>query len=76
MFSWVWKITPKRPLIESKKDPFLQNSHILTPNRDSRESRPASKNNPFFRVSLVAHVYNAINRVPPRYLTQVEVKQS
>ena len=36
-------MTPKRPLIESKRTPFLKNKHILTPNHDSRESRLASK---------------------------------
>ena len=51
-------MTPKRTLMESKEDPFLENRQILTPNRDSRESRLGSKKQPFFRVSLVAHVYN------------------
>ena len=43
----------------------------MTPNRDSRESRSASKKQPFFRVSLVAHVYNTIIQViPPGPLTK------
>ena len=56
MFGGVCKKTPKCSLIESIRTLFLQNRHILTPNRDSHELLLASKNNPFFRISLVAHV--------------------
>ena len=56
-------MTPNRPLTESKRTLFLRNRQILTPNRDSRKSCLASKNNPFFRVSMVAHVYNTIIQV-------------
>ena len=45
---WSWKMTPKHSLLESKKDPFSRNRHILTPNRDLRDTRLTSKNNPFF----------------------------
>ena len=41
-------MTPKRPSIESKKTLFLKNRQIFTPNR---ESRLASKNDPFFLCS-------------------------
>ena len=57
-------MTPKRPLIESKRTFFLKNRHILTTKRDSRESRLTQKTT-FFRVSLVAHAYSTIIRVPP-----------
>ena len=52
-------MTPKRPLVESKRTLFLKNRHILTP---KRESRLASKNNPFFTFSGRACVqqYNSI----------------
>ena len=41
MFGPIWKMTPKRRFVSKKW-------HILTFNRDSRESHQASKNNPFF----------------------------
>ena len=41
-------MTSKCPLIVSKRTLFLENKHILTPNRDLRESRLASKTTPFF----------------------------
>ena len=41
-------MTPKRPFIDSKRTLLLKNRHIFIPNRDSRESRLAYENNPFF----------------------------
>ena len=37
IFGGVWKMTPKRPLIESKTTLFPKKRHILTPHRSSRE---------------------------------------
>ena len=67
MFGGIWKMTPKRPLIESKRTLFLKNRHILTPKRDLRESHLALKNNPFFPFlwSRRNHVYNTIIQVAP-----------
>ena len=59
-------MTPKRPLIESKRTLFLKNRHILTPKHDSLESHLASKNIPFFAfLNLVVHVYSTKIRVAP-----------
>ena len=58
----------KAPLIESKRTLFLANRHILTPNRDSRESHSASKNNPFLRFSGRACVQHYHSSDPPGVL--------
>ena len=67
MFGGVWKMTPKRPLIESKQTLFLKNRHILTPTRDLHDLHLPSKNNPFscFSGPACVHVYNTMIWVPP-----------
>ena len=64
MFGPVGKMTPKRPLMESKRTLFLEKQHILTQLRFTRIAFSLKKQ-PFLRVSLVAHVYNNIIRAPP-----------
>ena len=53
-------MAPKH-LIELKKDPFLENRHVLTPNQESQKQ-------PISHVSLVVHMYNTSIRVDPRGL--------
>ena len=52
------KTTPKHLLIESsKKDLSHENRHILTPNRDSWESRSVPKNTTFFLAFLCSRMF-------------------
>ena len=64
-------MTPKRPLIESKRTLFLKNRHILTPKRDSRESRLASKTTLFSRFSGRACVQHYNSSGPPRGMSHM-----
>ena len=55
-------MTPNRPLTESKRTLFLRNRQILTPNRDSRELRLASKTTlslRFYGRACVQHYYSS-----------------
>ena len=56
--------------MNSKRDPLLEKRHILTPNRDSRESHKLAPKITLFSVSLVAHVYNSVIEVNPPHLGQ------
>ena len=67
MFGWSLKNDPLTLLNKIQKNLFSKKKRrYWTHNSDSHESRSASKNNPFFRVSLVAHVYNTFIQVIPR----------
>ena len=58
MFGEVWKMTPKCPLIKSKRTLLLRYRHILTPNCDFTFSL---KKQPSFCVSLVAHLHTTLS---------------
>ena len=55
IFGRVWKMTPKRPLTESKTTLFLRNRHILTPKRELRLAQKTT----LFCVFLWSRMYTA-----------------
>ena len=68
-------MTAKRPLTESKRTLFLQNRQILTPKRDSRESRLALKTTLFSCFSGRACVQHYYSSGPPGRITrQIRLK--
>ena len=65
MFGGVWKMTPKRPLIDSKGPIFSKNRHILTPNRNLREWHLACKNTAFFAFLWSGMCTTLLFKCPP-----------
>ena len=61
----VWKITLKCPFLELKNDPFSWKQARFDPISQVLRITFSLKNQPFFRVSLVIHVYNTSIRVGP-----------